>query len=137
MKKILLGLLLVSTTVFAEPNWVVVTDSDNGTRMFVDSESFAPSTGDGGAMFIAAQFKFFSNGEFGRTMAYVTEMNSCEKQSGILYQREFINSKWVTASKRWWDKNGNKMYDRAGTALCDILNVRLAETKKKQVGPTL
>lgn len=124
MKRILLALSLSCAVIAAHAeNWTMVQESDNGSRLLVDIDSYRNNTkGDDGTIFVAAMFRFFSNGEAGSPFLYITEADSCKRMNGTLYSRKWENGKWVTTDKFWWSKNGSKMYDSAGELLCDVYN---------------
>ena len=135
IKTLVLSLLFAASSAMAVENWVSVQDAANGDRLLVDSETFSPTKGDDGTVFIAAAFRFVSDGELSTPFAYVTEASTCIKSGGLLYYRTRENGQWVTKGRYWWAKNGSKMYDAGGQALCDILRVRIkenAEDKPKQ-----
>lgn len=128
LKTILASILLTTALAAQAENWVMVSESDQNVRLLVDSDGFTSAKGDDGTPVIAAPFTFFSaDGQRTPTFAYVTTVTSCRTRNGILLYRTLENNAWVTKQTYFWSVNGKKMYDVAGNALCDILDVRMKE----------
>jgi hypothetical protein len=135
-KSILAATLLATSLTASATNWVMVTESQEA-RLLVNSDSFTTVKGDDGTLLIAAQFSYVKDGTMSPAIAYVTELNACRTRNGVLYGRAFENGAWVTKNTYFWSVNGNKLYDGAGNALCDILSVRVRESSPKESSPTV
>lgn len=128
LKTLLASLVLASSISAGATNLVMVMESDQGIRLVVDSDSFVAVPADDKTPLIAARFSYVKDGEFTTPFAYVTEVASCKTRNGPLYYRVQEGNTWITKQKYFWSANGNKMYDAAGNALCDILEVRIQES---------
>lgn len=141
LKNLLTATAIVTSTLFtpatsmAEENWVFLSEStESGDRLVVDSESFSFTKDEKDAnspVYIAARFKMGDlNG--GRPFALVTPAKSCSNMQGDLWFRVFKNNEWVTKETYFWAKNGKKIYDNGGEALCAIMDVRIQEYEQKK-----
>lgn len=133
MKKLLTALLLTLAYVGAyAQNWVLVDESTSGSlRVLVDSDSWKV-TEEEGTTYIFAKFRYVEKGVVGDVVIYLTGLTSCKNRNGVLYHRVFREGRWSTANQYWWSKQGGKLYDSIGGALCDILEVRMKEVNQEK-----
>jgi hypothetical protein len=124
MKRVLAMLAMTCAFSVAQAeSWILVQESDSGSRLLVDVDSYKRDIkGDDGTTFAGALFRFFIKGEAGAPFAFLVETESCKSMNGQLISRKWENGKWVTTEKYWWSKDGNKMYDSGGTLLCGAYN---------------
>jgi hypothetical protein len=135
MKKLFTSALLLVTMAASATNWQAIQDSDDGSRLLMDSDSYAEGKADDGTATLAGKFRYFVSGEMRPEAAYVVFTDSCKAGNGLLFMRTYDGEKWVTANKYWWAKNGSKMYDVIGNFLCDVHKLREAlPTKSKSNG---
>ncbi len=133
MKKIIAAVLLavVSSSVLAE-KWSMIDESkESDLRVLVDSDSWKV-TEDKGTSYIYATYRFVKEGVPGKDLTYLTGLDSCKNRNGTLYQRANIDGKWTTVNQYWWSKQGTKLFDSIGGALCDILEVRIKELEREK-----
>ena len=131
IKPLIVSCLLTLGSLANATNIVMVSETNDGTRLVVDSDSFIIQK-DNNISFIGAQFAYVTEGEFSTPFAFVTEVNACRNRNGLIHYRVLENNAWVTRNKYFWSSAGTKMFDRAGESLCDILDVRVREYKEKE-----
>ena len=112
--------ILVATVAQATPNWVMLTESEEGNRFLIDVSRYQAST-DGGTLFLGSLFRIaHSDGKFSDSFAFVIAAETCASASGLIQQRTFNEktSRWETIRQYHWDDKGERFYDYAGAALC-------------------
>ena len=122
MKKLIaLAVVSISFAVHAE-QWIEIQRGSNGTKLFIDNETFEKFDNNLGVPFIIAEFSYTTDGKQDPRFSFITEAASCENGGGILGQIGIQNDEAVLEAKYKWSVDGRAMYDAAGKALCDILN---------------
>ena len=130
--------LALSAVAHAE-NWIMVMESDNNVRLLVDVDSFGaknwPSSSDATKQipWLFAKFMFYTSDGTGDPFLYTTKAESCNNGNGELVLQGWDGKNFATKNRYWWSKDGHKMYDSGGLALCALLksNASTEPTKQK------
>lgn len=130
LKKFLASTLLTVSLAANANNWIMVQEADNGNRLIVDIETFMVTKGDDNTPLVAAIFSYVEDGKLGEPFAFVTDLKSCTTRNGLIHHRMYDGVKWNTVQRYFWSKNGRKMYDAGGMALCDMLEVKVRQPTK-------
>ena len=121
MRKLLLVVTLLGSTVALAANWKLIIDGSQGTRLLVDTDSvgidkYQKENGSGARVYATMEML---NGNDEVVFRSIIDADDClsKQEGGTLVN---IYSDRTTASY-FWSMNGSKLYDAEGQWLCGYL----------------
>ena len=132
MRKLLVALLLFTTTLAVAENWQMIIDSTDDSRLLVDTESitlegYVTESGDNSVR-VYATMKIFTNEQEVIPMIAVIDGTECVKQQGG--QLEAIIDQEGNGLTYFWSMDGGKLYDSQGQFLCGYFMGTLKQYSK-------
>ena len=119
MRKLLLALVLISTTAVAA-NWKMITDGASGTRLLVDTDSVGidkyQKENSNGARVYATMEMLNGDSEF--VFRSIIDADDCLTQHGGTLVNVYPDK---STTSYFWSMEGSKLYDAEGQWLCGYL----------------
>lgn len=117
MKKILIALLIFSTTPVLAESWTAIGENnESGKRLLIDMDSFNVYD-DQKSIYIKADFEYFKEKE--SAIVANIDVKNCSRGEGVLTIIP-LHGKNTESLDFYYSESGNKMYDYVGQKLCEF-----------------